>query len=54
MKLDISKINWKKVATLGGCALAGVMAFVGAFGEQKQAAQVEDLAKRLAELEKKN
>jgi len=53
MKFDISKINWKKVATIGGCVFTGVLAFVGAIDEHKQAERVEDMEKRISELEKK-
>lgn len=51
-KFDISKINWKKVATIGGCVFTGVLAFVGAIDEHKQAEKIEDMEKRISELEK--
>ena len=49
----MSKINWKKVATIGGCLFTGILAFVGAIDEHKQAEKVEDMEKRISELEKK-
>lgn len=52
MKFDMSKINWKKVATIGGCVFTGVLAFVGAIDEHKQAEKIEDMEKRISELEK--
>ena len=52
-KIDMSKINWKKVATIGGCLFTGILAFVGAIDEHKQAEKVEDMEKRISELEKK-
>lgn len=51
MKLNIGKINWKKVATIGGCVFTGVLAFVGAFDEHKQAEKIEDMERRISELE---
>lgn len=53
MKIDMSKINWKKVATIVGCVATGVMATVGAFDEHKQSEKITSMEKRLAELEKK-
>lgn len=52
MKFDINKINWKKVATFGGCVVTGVLAFVGAIDEHKQSEKIEDMEKRISELEK--
>lgn len=53
MKFDLSKINWKKVATIGGCVVTGVLAFAGAFDEHKQSERVEDMERRISELENK-
>ena len=53
MKEIIAKINWRKVITIAGCVVTGVMAFADAFGEHKQAAKILDLETRLANLESK-
>ena len=50
-KIDFSKINWKKVATIGGCIVTGVMAFWEAVEEHKQAERVDDMERRISELE---
>ena len=49
----LSKINWQKVAKIGSCVLTGVMAYVSAVNEQKQAAKIVDLETRLSNLESK-
>ena len=49
----LSKIDWKKVAKVGGCVLTGVMAYLSAVSEQKQAAKIVDLETRLSNLESK-
>lgn len=49
----LSKIDWKKVAKIGSCVLTGVMAYVSAVGEQKQAAKIAELESRLSNLESK-
>ena len=53
MKFDLSKINWQKVITIGSCILTGVIAFQGAVEENKQSEKVENLEKRIADLEQK-
>ena len=49
----ISKINWKKVAKIGSCIFTGVMAYVSAVSDQKQAAKIVELESRLSNLETK-
>ena len=49
----LSKIDWKKVAKVGGCVLTGVMAYLSAVGEQKQAAKIAEMEARLSNLESK-
>lgn len=53
-KIDFGKINWKKVATIGGCIVTGMMAFWEAIEEHKQSERVDDMEKRLSELEKEH
>jgi hypothetical protein len=47
------KINWGKIAKIGGCVLTGVIAFMGALADEKQASKILELEARLAQLESK-
>ena len=53
MKELLAKVDWKKVAKIGGCVLTGVMAFTSAVSEQKQADKLLDMEARLKNLESK-
>lgn len=47
------KINWSKVIKIGTCVVTGIIAFVGALADEKQAAKIVELETRLANLENK-
>ena len=47
------KINWSKVIKIGTCVVTGVIAFVGALADEKQAAKIVELEERLTQLESK-
>ena len=47
------KINWSKVIKIGTCVITGVIAFVGALADEKQAARIDELEARLMQLESK-
>ena len=53
MKEILAKVDWKKVAKIGGCVLTGVMAFASAVSEQKAADKLLDMETRLKNLESK-
>lgn len=53
MKIDTSKINWKKVIQIGGCVVTGVAAFCTAIDEKNQAEKIAKFEERLSNLEKK-
>lgn len=53
VKDALGKVNWKRVAKIGGCVVAGVVAFTEAIGEQKKAERFEGFEKRLSKLEGK-
>ena len=53
MKEILAKVDWKKVVKIGGCVVTGVMAFLSAVSEQKQADKLLEMETRLAELESK-
>ena len=53
MKELLVKVDWKKVAKIGGCVLTGVMAFASAVSEQKAADKLLDMEARLKNLESK-
>lgn len=47
------KVDWKKVIKIGSCVVTGVIAFVGALADEKQAAKIVELEARLSNLESK-
>ena len=47
------KVNWAKVVKIGTCVVTGVIAFVGALADEKQAAKIVELETRLSNLESK-
>ena len=53
MEKFLAKVDWKKLAKIGGCVLTGVMAFASAVSEQKQADKLLNMEARLKDLESK-